>query len=123
MRTGKMKMMKMRIKKYFLPCFLPVIAVLSFVLLAPAFADMKKVDEAELAKVNTSVTGESDKDWNASAVSAGGTLDKTILVSSPPDSKASGFSLLPSLGPETWTYMQGCPTCNGSGLITGSRSR
>jgi hypothetical protein len=31
---------------------------------------------------------------------------------------------LPSLGPETWTYMQGagCPTCNGSGLITGSRS-
>jgi len=118
-----MKMMKMRIKKYFLPCFLPVIAVLSFVLLAPAFADMKKVDEAELAKVNTSVTGESDKDWNASAVSAGGTLDKTIVVSSPPDSKASGFSLLPSLGPDTWTYMQSCPTCNGSGgLISGSKS-
>ena len=114
----------MRIKKYFLPCFLPVIAFLSFVLIASAFAEMKKVDEAELAGANASVTGASDKDWNVSAVSAGGTLNKTtILDSSPPDSKASGFSLLPSLGPETWTYMQGCPTCNGSGLITGSRSR
>jgi hypothetical protein len=115
--------MKMRIKKYFLPCFLPVITVLCFVLIAPAFADMKKVDEAELAEANASVTAVSDKDWNASAVSAGGTLNKTILDSSPSDSKASGFSLLPSLGPETWTYMQGCPTCNGSGLITGSKSR
>jgi hypothetical protein len=115
--------MKMRIKKYFLPCFLPIIAVLSFVLPAPAFADMKNVDEAELAQANASVTRASDKDWNAFAVSAGGTLNKTILDYSPPDSKASGFSLLPSLGPETWTYMQGCPTCNGSGLITGSRSR
>ena len=113
----------MRIKKYFLPCFLPVIAVLCFFFLSPAFADMKKVDEAELAAANASVTAASDKDWNASAVSDGGTLNKTVLDSSPPDSKASGFSLLPSLGPETWTYMQGCPTCNGSGLITGSRSR
>jgi len=49
--------MKMRIKKYFLPCFLPVIAVMCFLLLAPAFADMEKVDEAELAQVNASVTG------------------------------------------------------------------
>ena len=47
----------MRIKKYFLPCFLPVIAVMCFLLLAPAFADMEKVDEAELAQVNASVTG------------------------------------------------------------------
>ena len=57
--------MKMRIKKYFLLCFLPVIAVLCFVLLAPAFADMKKVDEAELAQMNASVTGESVKDQSA----------------------------------------------------------
>ena len=116
----------MRIKKYFLPCFLPIIAVLCFLLLiAPAFADIEKVDDAELAQANVSVTGASDKDWNVSAVSAGGTLDKTILDSSPPDSKASGFSMLSSLGPEMWTYMQGagCPTCNGWGLITGSRSR
>ena len=52
----------MRIKKYFLPCFLPVIAVPCFFLLAPAFADMKKVDEAELARTNASVTGDSVKD-------------------------------------------------------------
>ena len=37
-------------------------AVLSFVLLAPAFADMEKVDEAELARTNASVTGASVKD-------------------------------------------------------------
>ena len=52
----------MRIKKYFLPCFLPVIAVLCFVFLSPAFADMKKVDETELAQANASVTGASIKE-------------------------------------------------------------
>jgi len=39
-----------------------VIAVMCFVFLAPAFADMKNVDEAELAKTNASVTGASEKD-------------------------------------------------------------
>jgi len=39
-----------------------VIAFMSFVFLAPAFADMKNVDEAELAKTNASVTGASEKD-------------------------------------------------------------
>jgi hypothetical protein len=53
--------MKMRIKKYFLPCFLPVIAVLCFVFLSPAAA-MNKVDETELARVNASITGTSVKD-------------------------------------------------------------
>ena len=37
-------------------------AVLSFVLFAPAFADMEKADEAELAMTNASVTGASVKD-------------------------------------------------------------
>ena len=55
-------MMKMWIKKYFLPCFLSVIAVLCFVFLSPAFADMKEVDEAELARANASVTGASVQD-------------------------------------------------------------
>jgi hypothetical protein len=97
--------MKMRIKKYFLPFFLPVIAVLCFVFLSPAFADMKKVDEAELARANASVTGASDKNWKAGAVSADGTLDKTVLVLSPPDSKVSeGFSLNVPMGPETTYY-------------------
>ena len=59
-------MMKMRIKKYFLLCFLPVIVVLCFVFLAPAFANMKKVDEVELARLNASVTGASVKDPVAS---------------------------------------------------------
>jgi hypothetical protein len=113
--------MKMRIKKYFLPCFLPVIAVLCFVFLSPAFADMKKVDEAELARTNASVTGAPVKDWNASAVSADGTFDKTVLVSSPPNSK--GFSLnLPSLGPETWTYNFGAYDPNYVGILTGVKS-
>jgi hypothetical protein len=97
--------MKMRIKKYFLPCFLPVIAVLCFVLLVPAFADMKKVDEAELARANASVTGASDKDSNAGAVSAVGTPDKTVLNLYPPDSKDSNsFSLNVPLGAETTYY-------------------
>ena len=47
----------MRMKKYFLTYFLSVIAVLCFVLPYPALADMKKVDEAELARTNASVTG------------------------------------------------------------------
>ena len=49
--------MKMRIKKDFLPCFLSIIAVLCFVLLSPAFADFKKVNECELARTNASLTG------------------------------------------------------------------
>ena len=48
----------MRIKKDFLPCFLLVIAVLFFGLLAPASADFKKVNERELARANASVTGQ-----------------------------------------------------------------
>ena len=50
--------MRMRIKKDFLPCFLPVIAVLCFVILAPAFAQFNKVNECELARTNASLTGE-----------------------------------------------------------------
>ena len=49
--------MKMRIKKDFLLCFLPIIAVLCFVFIAPAFADFKKVNECELARANASLTG------------------------------------------------------------------
>jgi hypothetical protein len=112
--------MKMRIKKYFLPCFLPVIAILCFVFLSPAFADMKKVDEADLARTNASVTGASVQDWNTGAVSDDGTFDKTVRVFSPSDSKASGgFSLnVPSLGPETGTYNYGAYNPNYVGILT-----
>jgi hypothetical protein len=51
----------MRFKKDLLPCFMSVIAVLCFVILAPVFADMKKIDETELARTNASVTGKSIK--------------------------------------------------------------
>jgi len=108
-----MKMMKMRIKKYFLPCFLPVIAVLSFVLIAPAFAEMKKVDEAELARANASVTGASvpeqiigvEKDvvspetWKAS-----GTNNTGDAVLSPPVSTESAFMSLNINGQETFKF-------------------
>jgi len=49
--------MKVRIKQHLLPCFLPVIAVLCFVFLSPAFADLRKVNECELARMNASITG------------------------------------------------------------------
>ena len=47
----------MRIKKDFLLYFLSIIAVLCFVLLSPAFAEFKKVNECELARTNASLTG------------------------------------------------------------------
>ena len=53
-----MKDMKVLIKQRLLPCFLPVIAVLFFVFLSPAFAEFKKVNECELARANASVTGQ-----------------------------------------------------------------
>jgi len=106
-----MKMMKMRIKKYFLPCFLPIIAVLSFVLIAPA-ADMEKVDDAELAQVNASVTGEAvpdqivgvEKDavspetWKASGTNTGD------AVFSPSVSTESAFVSLNINGQETFKF-------------------
>jgi len=52
-RTGEMKM---RIKKYFLPCFLPVIAIQCFVFLSPVFAEFKEVNECELARASASLT-------------------------------------------------------------------
>jgi hypothetical protein len=56
--------MKCIFSRLFPGLIIPVIAVVCFVLLAPAFADMKKVDEAELARTNASVTGAPVKDWN-----------------------------------------------------------
>ena len=53
--------MKRIFSRSFPALIIPVIAVLCFVLLAPAFADMDKVDEAELARTNASVTGVSVK--------------------------------------------------------------
>ncbi len=41
-----------------MPYFLPVIAVLCFVFLSPAFADFRKVNECELARANASLMGQ-----------------------------------------------------------------
>ena len=112
-------------KGYNGPSILCAIFLFGAILVSPAFAEMEKVDAADLSQINASVTGASDKDWNASAVSAGGTFDKTVRVFSPPDSKASeGFSLnLPSPGPETWTYNFGVTNPNYVGILTGVKSR
>ena len=80
---------------------------------------------AELAQANVSVTGASDKNSNAGAVSAFGTFDNTVRIFYPWDSKASeGFSLnVPSLGPDTWTYNFGANNPNYFGSLTGVKSR
>ena len=102
-------------------------AILLFgaVLVFPAFAEMEKVNEVELAQTNASVTGASDKYLNAGAVSAFGTFDNTVRIFYPWDSKASeGFSLnVPSLGPDTWTYNFGANNPNYFGSLTGVKSR
>ena len=54
--------MKRIFSRLFPALIIPVIAVVCFVLLAPAFADMKKVTEAELARANASVKGAPVKD-------------------------------------------------------------
>jgi hypothetical protein len=126
-----MKMMKMRIKKYFLPCFLSVIAVLCFVLLAPAFADMEKVDEAELARTNASVTGASDKDRIVSVEKgvvspetwqAGGT-NTADAIFSPSVSKETNVVSLNIKGQETLNFMFGGWNSNMTGGITSAKTR
>jgi hypothetical protein len=123
--------MKMRIKKYFLPCFLPVIGVLCFVLIAPAFAEMKKVDEAELARTNASVTGASTPDQiagvekdvvNQETLKASGT-NTGDAVFSPPVSTESAFLILNVNGQETFKF--GITRVNSTitGGITSVKSR
>jgi len=118
--------MKMRIKKYFLPCFLPVIAVLCFVLLAPAFADMKKVDEAELAQANASVTGASVQDQIV-GVEKGVVSPETCqacgtgigdAVFSPSESKETNFVGLNIKGQGTFNFIFGGWNSNMTGGIT-----
>jgi len=47
----------MRIKQKYLPCFLLAVAAVCFVFISPAFSELKKVNECELARANASVTG------------------------------------------------------------------
>ena len=49
-------------KRHYDPSILGAVLLLGAVLVSPAFAGMEKVDEAELARTNASVTGASVKD-------------------------------------------------------------
>ncbi len=84
-------------------------AVLLFcaVLASPAFAQMTKVDEEELALANASVTGME----SPGAVGPEGTIDKTGSVyftstSESTEGSGSGYTLnyLPASGPESTYY-------------------
>jgi hypothetical protein len=112
-------------KGYNDPSILCAILLFGAVLVSPAFAEMEKVDDTDLSQINASVTGASDKDSNAGAVSAFGTFDNTVRIFYPWDSKASeGFSLnVPSLGPETWMYNFGANNPNYFGSLAGVKSR
>ena len=118
----------MRIKKYFLPCFLPVIAVLCFVFLSPAFADMKKVDEMELARTNVSVTGASVKDQSVGVekgmaipekCQACENFDKNGAVFSPSMGKADVIGVDMNInGQGTLHFYRGETNMNMTGGIT-----
>jgi hypothetical protein len=93
---------KMRIKKDFLPCFLPVIGVLCFVLLSPAFAEFKKVSECELARNNASRIGQ-------------------LVTTQPPDYEEKWIECKVSESFDSNTEMllaEGKPDMNGGGLFT-----
>jgi hypothetical protein len=53
-------------KEHYEPSIICAVLLLGAVLVSPAFADMKKVDETELARANASVTGASIKEPIAS---------------------------------------------------------
>ena len=53
-------------KGHYEPSIVCAVLLFGAVLVSPAFADMKKVDEAELARANASVTGASIKEPIAS---------------------------------------------------------
>lgn len=47
----------MHIKQNFLPCFLSVVVIVNVIFISSAFADLKMVEESELARTNVSITG------------------------------------------------------------------
>jgi len=120
--------MKARKKKDTLSGFLAVMAVLCFILSAPAFAEMKTIDEKELARMNVSVTGEAVKDRNVAGEKGTarteteqilGNYDKGAAASSQAWSKGSvlesiGLNLNIS-GQETLKFYMG----GSSSIVTG----
>lgn len=75
--------------------------VLGAVFTFPSFAEMKKVNDTELARANASVTGA----VRPKTAQAAATFDKTALVFFPETNKVSeGFRLNLQPGPETTHY-------------------
>ena len=117
----------MRIKKDFILCFLPVVAVFCFVFLSPAFADMKKVDEAELARTNATVSGapvnkqvtsvekgvDNPETWRTSE-----TLNKGDVAFSPSVNRESITLDMNVKGSPTHQFYFGGSTSNMTGGIT-----
>ena len=104
-----------------------ICAVLLFgaVLVSPAFADMKKVDERELARANASVTGASVKDPVVGVakvevnppdtLQVSETLNKDAIFPTPSVSKTTDSIGLNINGQPTFQFYYG-----GSGSTTGS---
>ena len=72
------------------PLILCAVLLFGTLLLAPAFADMKKVDEVEMAQIKASVTGAPiknlnciEKDGTCLEMNQDSTSDKGVGVSSP----------------------------------------
>ena len=118
-------------QKKFLTCFRSVITVLCFVLLfAPAFADMGKVDDAELARTNASVTGASVQDQIV-GVEKGMVNPETLQASENFNKKANSSPLMSNTaaptsvdmnigGQTTFTFGFGGATSNVTGGIINS---
>jgi hypothetical protein len=104
-----MEEMKVRIKKDFLPCFFPVIAVLLFVFISPAFAEFKKVNECELARANASLTGQPATpadEAECAAADAAADIFAAIPVEGEPSANGGGFFSIHDEYGYDWLHLQ-----------------
>ncbi len=102
-------------KEHNSPSIICALLLLGAVLVSPAFAEMEKVDEAELAQTNASITGASVQNWIAGAdngairpdmVQPTGTMEEKGVAYSPVATKAmEGITLhLDQIGQEVFTF-------------------
>jgi hypothetical protein len=91
-------------------------------LIAPAFAEMKKVDDEELAKTKASVTGASVKDLKEGVAADSITFDRNLpLFSLPGSTVREDLFKIPYT--ETWTYTFGPDNPTHWGTINGTITR
>jgi hypothetical protein len=125
---------KTEMKGHYYPSILGAVLLLGAVLVSPAFADMKNVDEAELARTNASVTGVSIKAQSAGIEKGAvrqetlqtiGTFDKgdaAFSHSLNKDVEGIGLNLNIS-GQETFRFITGGISTTTTGGITSVKSR